>query len=96
MNLFPKEVVKLKLYMNPKVFDCSIFKQRGMRMSGNKILKKASVLTLVLVFLGVVAFPTMAKEWNQYLNGPQHRSYINITGLQNEPGRSGSMKLPVK
>ena len=85
MNLFPKEVVKLKLYWNPKVFDCSILKQGRMRMFGKKISKTASVLTLVLVFLGVVAFPTMAKEWNQYLNGPQHRSYINITGLQNEP-----------
>ncbi len=54
-------------------------------MIGKKISKTASVLTLVLVFIGLLAFPTMAKEWNQYLNGPQHRSYININGLQSEP-----------
>jgi len=69
------------LYWNPKVFDCNILEQGRMRMIGKKISKTASVLTLVVVFIGLLAFPTMAKEWNQYLNGPQHRSYINITGL---------------
>jgi len=54
-------------------------------MMRTKIFKSASLLGLVLVFIGLMSYPAMAEEWNQYLNGPQHRSYIDITGPQGTP-----------
>ena len=60
-------------------------KQGRNPMIKKKVSKSAGLLGLALFFLGLMVYPAMAKEWNQYLNGPQHRSYINITGPQSEP-----------